>query len=939
VDDDESAKMLMLLGELGAGGEESSAEEEEEDEEEDESVPVPKKTSKRANAAASSRDGGRDDHHRGNPRLVSGDRPESIDPNAASGPVGEWLKAEGEARMKMADHRRLIYRWTNAVYRLLGMKIPRGMGSLFDKGEKNKREKFDRFLSYYYGTETFEPGTYWYNNADTIQFFVELIRVATSDRYAPEPGTVQRLFRKKDPNRQASTWIMVQEELEKTQVTADELRALFQGNPRVENGFPRGRPLFVPIPKNPKGHHKYTRGEAGGGSVPASPNANDSLRGAARGGVSGASSGRRNARSEKRSVGAAAGSGRGSGAAARASAAIHQQQLQQHQHQHLQQHLHLQHQQHQHQHLHHQQHASALLGGLGQLGAQFGLTEAQLGERLGQLGGFMRAAQIHAAQHAYGAAHDARGFGALVPGVFPASESDAASSSSAREALRLAFVRAAVARHRGFVLGTGAATDFSGVAAAQIAAANAAPGACERITLAPPSPRYPRVDASLGGGGGGDVSGPAADASSSPRSKKRLGSKLERVSRAPGRRLDASDSPEHATPRPSPPPPPMRVVGDVFMGALGDVFGDGFGRRVGFEAAVRGSANGSRTAVEASETETDREDANARRDLDSREAARLGRDRLMRLGEETREALEPLLRVAAGDFRDARDDGESPFGDGGGGGGRATREPAVDRTALAAELDSVLVAAKAAESAWRRHARLVSDSNAHAFRVRDARAAAARARADLEGALLAKETVGSGSVTRDDRSDPFVPVGDEDVARVDALRVTLKHVEAEIALREVRVAEKDSAVAEAETSASSAVAVLAASARAHKPGYEEVRKRALRLRLAAEERCERQISRAANRAARGVASKRARFEKEANGLEGVITETEKTDARRSPENRLSERDVSSRAREARADLDAAEVALAVIKRSLEGCKTAIEWSKSEIAKISSGRDV
>jgi hypothetical protein len=43
-----------------------------------------------------------------------------------SGPVGEWLKAEGEARMKMADHRRLIYRWTNAIYRLLGMKIPRG---------------------------------------------------------------------------------------------------------------------------------------------------------------------------------------------------------------------------------------------------------------------------------------------------------------------------------------------------------------------------------------------------------------------------------------------------------------------------------------------------------------------------------------------------------------------------------------------------------------------------------------------------------------------------------------------------------------------------------------------------------------------------------------------------------------------------------------------
>ena len=174
--------------------------------------------------------------------------------------------------MKMADHRRLIYRWTNATFRLLGMKIPRGMGSLFDKGEKNKREKFDRFLSYYYGTETFEPGTYWYNNADTIQFFVELIRVATRDRYAPEPGVVQRLFRKKDPTRQASTWIMVEEELEKTDVTADELRALFAGEPRTEKGFPRGRPLFVPIPKNPKGHHKYTRGE-GGAPGPASPHA------------------------------------------------------------------------------------------------------------------------------------------------------------------------------------------------------------------------------------------------------------------------------------------------------------------------------------------------------------------------------------------------------------------------------------------------------------------------------------------------------------------------------------------------------------------------------------------------------------------------------------------------------------------------------------------
>ena len=45
---------------------------------------------------------------------------------------------------------------------------------------------------------------------------------------------------------------MVQEELDKTNVSAAELRALFEGTPRMEGGFPRGRPLFVPIPKNPK---------------------------------------------------------------------------------------------------------------------------------------------------------------------------------------------------------------------------------------------------------------------------------------------------------------------------------------------------------------------------------------------------------------------------------------------------------------------------------------------------------------------------------------------------------------------------------------------------------------------------------------------------------------------------------------------------------------
>ena len=275
-DMDESAKMLMLLGELGGHVEDSD--EGDSDAGDDSgndsqggaagksdyprNVSTPKRKNAKSNAGGSNA-GAAEATAAGMNR---------VDANV-SGPVGEWLRAEGEARMKMADHRRLIYRWTNAIYRLLGMKIPRGMGSLFDKGEKNKREKFDRFLSYYYGTETFEPGTYWYNNADTIQFFIELIRIATRNRYVPEPITIQKLFRKKDPTRQASTWIMVQEELDKTDVSAAELRSLFEGPPRVEGGFPRGRPLFVPIPKNPKGHHKYNKsGGEGGESVPNSPN-------------------------------------------------------------------------------------------------------------------------------------------------------------------------------------------------------------------------------------------------------------------------------------------------------------------------------------------------------------------------------------------------------------------------------------------------------------------------------------------------------------------------------------------------------------------------------------------------------------------------------------------------------------------------------------------
>jgi hypothetical protein len=133
--------------------------------------------------------------------------------------------------------------------------------------------------------------------------------------------------------------------------------------------------------------------------------------------------------------------------------------------------------------------------------------------------------------------------------------------------------------------------------------------------------------------------------------------------------------------------------------------------------------------------------------------------------------------------------------------------------------------------------------------------------------------------------------------------------------------EKEEANARTDARATEARAAAAAAERTLKPAYEEVRKRALRLRLAAEERCERQIARVLSRAERDVAAWRARAKKE----------EEKANAEGAEER--------SEAFDARASLADAESALSVIKRSLDGCKTATEWSKSEIAKISSGRDV
>ena len=931
-DDDESAKMLMLLGELGGAGDCSADEEEEEEEEEEEGEAngaargSGRPGSTRRNGGnggngASARGGGLKTKtvagagDGGVSRVDLGSSRPHEDPDGVvggagqSGPVGEWLKAEGEARMKMADHRRLIYRWTNAVYRLLGMKIPRGMGSLFDKGEKNKREKFDRFLSYYYGTETFEPGTYWYNNADTIQFFVELIRVATCDRYVPAPATVQRLFRKKDPTRQASTWIMVPEELEKTDVTADELRALFEGEPRVVRGYPRGRPLFVPIPRNPKGHHKYTRGEGGdapgGGPASPQPNPRPAARSAARAHEKGGSGGKRGAPGS----GAAERGGGGGPAGATAAAAAAQAQAAQAMASFgavgataQQQATALT-----------QSHQAALLGSLSALGARFGLTEAQMGQ-LGQFSGLVGGSGSVAAGDRAGLLNDrptpgtlpAVGLGGLgipgmpgisgipgIPGMPGMPSLDPSSAAATRAAHRRATVAAAVAKARGFALGGAAGAgpaDFSAVAAAQREAAAAAPGACERITLAPsPARRADARDARSG------------SALASPRtSKKRSGGRLEAAPRAPVRRL-ALPAPPPAPARPAPLPPPERLVGDVFAGALGAVLGGVFGHDVAFA-----------------------DDAHD----DPSAFAAAGREKLMRLGEEVHDAL-PATAAP----------GSAPGGGGAGGPaghnaetpgaerGRSTREPVADRTALGAEVDSVLVAARSAHSAWRRHrdaaARLAEAEAA----ARAARAALAAAADDAEGARMARDAFESDdpreSVARimsgDTRVGGFVSALNASARKATALavRARVDDFEATRAEKEASSRARDAAAAEARVAS-------AACERTFKPAYEEVRKRALRLRLAAEERCERQIARVLSRAERDVAAHRRLLDAaEANARGEEKTKDSST----------------ADAESARSALAHAESALSVIKRAMDGCKTATEWSKSEIAEISSGRDV
>mmetsp|Transcript_3694 Transcript_3694/g.13820 ORF Transcript_3694/g.13820 Transcript_3694/m.13820 type:complete len:906 (-) Transcript_3694:73-2790(-) len=802
-DMDESAKMLMLLGELG-GDEDDTAGDEASEDDGDGSSPTKMTPSKRKKPERLNASNGHGAGAGSNGALAA----------TQSGPVGEWLKAEGEARMKMADHRRLIYRWTNAIYRLLGMKIPRGMGSLFDKGEKNKREKFDRFLSYYYGTETFEPGTYWYNNADTIQFFIELVRIATCNRTVLEPITIQKLFRKKDPTRQASTWIMVQEELDKTNVTAAELRALFEGPPRMENGFPRGRPLFVPIPKNPKGHHKYNRADGGGESVPPSP----------------APPARERPAREKRPS-ASARSSKQTAPTPTASAVPNMANFQ----------------------------AMAAAAGMANMNPGFAAAAAA-------------AAQAHAAaihQHTAIAAGHARTFAAheammrSLAGVIPGGLNPM--DPAAANAINLAQRQNSLAAlfQNGFVShgspGTpsamkGPRRDAREAHEAELARAEAAPGACAGVTLAPgSSPTH------MPGG----IASPYGSAGQQGTASSRLGHKRAKAGDSHAdviRRIDdvklglGGDAAEADLP-----PAPTRLVGEILFGTLRDVVSDVFGLSTKVSEALGKE--------------------------DDRAIVEEGKERLMSIGE--------LINANLPDLTAAEDD----TGRAGGG-----REPTVDRTGVKAQVDSVIVAAKAAESTWRRF----NDASLRALAAaREAKGIDDRmetARAELAGAKLARDAVTQHSM-------------DVDPAVRAAMRATIEEKIAKANAEVASFADEHAKFSEAEAEARAAAN---ASARAFRPPYEEVRKRTLRIRLHAEERAERQIGRALSRADRDLQHKDQKL-KELGFAKDPVVKPEIEEIER-------KREI---VREGRKKIKAAH----------EGCKTAIEWCKREIAACQTALDV
>lgn len=184
------------------------------------------------------------------------------------GASGTPSEIGGVKALKYADHRRLIYRWTNALIRAVGLKVPTGAGVVFAPASKNKREKFDRFLVHYYGTQSFEPGAYWYSHANAPAFFSEVFRVATNGRVTCDARDIFEIFSKSDPNRQASTWVTSTAALERAGISRTEVISTYFGESRVEDGWPKGRPLLVPPPESRGASGKRRRGDAESRSSP-----------------------------------------------------------------------------------------------------------------------------------------------------------------------------------------------------------------------------------------------------------------------------------------------------------------------------------------------------------------------------------------------------------------------------------------------------------------------------------------------------------------------------------------------------------------------------------------------------------------------------------------------------------------------------------------------
>jgi|UniRef100_A0A7S0SFX3 hypothetical protein len=337
---------------------------------------------------------------------------------------------------------------------------------------------------------------------------------------------------------------------------------------------------------------------------------------------------------------------------------------------------------------------------------------------------------------------------------------------------------------------------------------------------------------------------------------------------------------------------PTRLVGDILLGTLGDVLGKVFGMKTSLGAAGVGTSVGGNMEGGGGSHLGSGGDG-----ISNAEATAEGRERLMSLSEEVTRRLPDLTSV----------EDDSP---GGAGGGRAPREPTADRTALNAEVDSVIVAAKAAETTWRRYFEAHVRATGGATRARTAAAQCDVARAELAGATMARDAISSGAVDMDPslRATAACKI-DEKVAAATEL---VSRLAAEVAVHNA-----------AETEARGQAATAG---RAFRPSYDEVRKRALRLRLAAEERAERQIGRALSRADRDLQNKTIKLRelRESKGAAGNASEGGSSAPGLKGGDMLAELERR---------FEGALAGLKKIREAAEGAKTSIEWSKLTISNV------